>query len=217
MYIIYIYIYKGISLHLGLVSLFLGPTRFWFILRSDWKITKSTLLRIARFFSGKASQRSITWPKWIQTKQMSMMSKLMLQQSYENKLLHAKAQSRRLFFITFCVQSCHICPCGQFLHSHSQGSCRHFFIGCHASEEPSLRSQGSYWGSPNHRSCSSAQRFGWWHSYVSSADNALHRLQLHSPSAAATTGGATGTGAAATWPWRGWSFLTFRTFGRLRL
>ena len=56
---------------------------------------------------------------------MSMMSKLMLQQSYENKLLHAKAQSRRLFFITFCVQSCHICPCGQFIHSHSQGSCRH--------------------------------------------------------------------------------------------
>ena len=55
----------------------------------------------------------------------SMMSKLMLQQSYENKLLHAKAQSRRLFLITFCVQSCHISPCGQFLHSHSQGSCRH--------------------------------------------------------------------------------------------
>ena len=55
--------------------------------------------------------------------------------------------------------------------------------------------------------------------YISLVRECTSLRQLHSPSAATTgaSGDRSATGAAATWPWRAWSFLAFGTFGRLRL
>ena len=109
--------------------------RCWYILRSDWNIQS--------FFSKPAIHHHFFFTKPaihhlhhdeniknnvsdVKTNQMSMMS--MMSNVNDVKLL----QSRRFFFfITFCLQSCHISPCGQLApaslkeHSHSQGSCRH--------------------------------------------------------------------------------------------
>lgn len=173
------------------------------------KINNATHRPFYPFFS-RASQRSSTWPKWIQTNQW-IQRKTEYKQITSNlkwKQVTAFRTPRQdaLFLSFFNVESCQSWPQPQSKHescwfspvfSETQGTCRHSSSDVTLdnwnpsssihSEGSLLWSQANGWFASNLQCCFSAHCFGGWHSYVSySAGTAhwLHNALQHSGSCA---------------------------------